>query len=264
MTSKLNIREKVKHILVYLTLLVAFIILRILVQLDTTDALICTALFGLLCYYVCDVLCQLHSTESCQVVNVVCNGEAIANASLLYNTRAKEVSSLGQEKEIPASINSSLSDAAINQSVERENALLELEERKEREEQIEILYAYAIHYIGRFLTAEQRATLHSNIINFVSSEHPELTAVTCAKIGNLKLYDCLHLCHAIGYHSIVKKGGLDIAYFASALFPHYCKGYNERTLAAKLTCSDYPTQIPVADKHEPLADYRVSSQVNIG
>jgi hypothetical protein len=129
-------------------------------------------------------------------------------------------------------------------------------EKEERDRKtIEAIYNYTMHYIGRYLTHEERLLIRENIIIFSFDKDTELYPVVQEKIGDFNLYDITHLCHAIGNHTVTKKNIYQIASFAKACFPAYTKGQHEHSIAAKLTNTDRATTIPVLRRNDPLPDF---------
>ena len=129
-------------------------------------------------------------------------------------------------------------------------------EQKERENKvIEDVFNYAMHYIGKYLTLEQRTLLRNNIIIFSFDIKEELMPVILDRFDDLNIYDITHLCHAIGNHTVSKKNINQIASFAKACFPAYTGGQHEHSIAAKLTNTDRPTRIPVIRRNDPLPDF---------
>ena len=129
-------------------------------------------------------------------------------------------------------------------------------EKEERDRKtIEAIYNYTMHYIGRYLTHEERLLIRENIIIFSFDKDTELYPVVQEKFGDFNLYDITHLCHAIGNHTVTKKNIYQIASFAKACFPAYTKGQHEHSIAAKLTNTDRATTIPVLRRNDPLPDF---------
>ena len=130
---------------------------------------------------------------------------------------------------------------------------------KEREERdlktIDAVFNYTMHYIGRYLTLEERGLLRENIIIFSFDKEEELHPVIENKFGDFNLYDITHLCHAIGNHTVTRKNIYQIASFAKACFPAYTNGQHVHSIAAKLTNTDRATSIPVLRRRDPLPDF---------
>ena len=130
---------------------------------------------------------------------------------------------------------------------------------KEREDKnlktIDAVFNYTMHYIGRYLTLDERALLRENIIIFSFDKDEELHPVIENKFGDFNIYDITHLCHAIGNHTVSKKNIYQIAYFAKACFPAYTNGQHVHSIAAKLTNTDRATIIPVLRRNDPLPDF---------
>ena len=114
---------------------------------------------------------------------------------------------------------------------------------------------YTMHYIGRYLTLEERVLLRENIIIFSFDKEEELHPVIENKFGDFNLYDITHLCHAIGNHTVSRKNIYQIASFAKACFPAYTNGQHMHSIAAKLTNTDRATIIPVLRRNDPLPDF---------
>lgn len=129
-------------------------------------------------------------------------------------------------------------------------------EKEERDRKtIDAIFNYTMHYIGKYLTYEERILIRENIIIFSFNKDAELYPVVQNKFGDFNLYDITHLCHAIGNHTVVKKNIYQIATFAKACFPAYTKGQHEHSIAAKLTNTDRATIIPVLRRNDPLPDF---------
>ena len=130
---------------------------------------------------------------------------------------------------------------------------------KEREEKdlktIDAVFNYTMHYIGRYLTLEERGLLRENIIIFSFDKEEELHPVIENQFGDFNLYDITHLCHAIGNHTVSRKNIYQIASFAKACFPAYTNGQHMHSIAAKLTNTDRATIIPVLRRNDPLPDF---------
>lgn len=145
-----------------------------------------------------------------------------------------------------------------NQSKQNPEHLIIYNEKKEREDKmIDAVFNYTIHYIGKYLTHEQRTVLRHNIIVFSFDLEEELVPVVQEKFDGLNIYDITHLCHAIGNHTVCKKNIHQIALFTKACFPAYTGGQHEHSIAAKLTNTDRPTLIPVIRRTDPLPDFNV-------
>ena len=137
-----------------------------------------------------------------------------------------------------------------------DNHIIILKEREERElKTIDAVFNYTMHYIGRYLTLEERGLLRENIIIFSFDKEEELHPVIENKFGDFNLYDITHLCHAIGNHTVSKKNIYQIASFAKACFPAYTNGQHMHSIAAKLTNTDRATIIPVLRRNDPLPDF---------
>lgn len=129
-------------------------------------------------------------------------------------------------------------------------------EKEERDRKtIDAIFNYTMHYIGKYLTYEERILIRENIIIFSFNKDEELYPVVQNKFGDFNLYDITHLCHAIGNHTVVKKNIYQIATFAKACFPAYTKGQHKHSIAAKLTNTDRATIIPVLRRNDPLPDF---------
>ncbi|MBP3785356.1 MAG: hypothetical protein J6I32_01900 [Bacteroidaceae bacterium] len=137
-----------------------------------------------------------------------------------------------------------------------DNHIIILKEREERElKTIDAVFNYTMHYIGRYLTLEERGLLRENIIIFSFDKEEELHPVIENKFGDFNLYDITHLCHAIGNHTVSRKNIYQIASFAKACFPAYTNGQHMHSIAAKLTNTDRATIIPVLRRNDPLPDF---------
>ena len=137
-----------------------------------------------------------------------------------------------------------------------DNHIIILKEREERElKTIDAVFNYTMHYIGRYLTLEERGLLRENIIIFSFDKEEELHPVIENKFGDFNLYDITHLCHTIGNHTVSRKNIYQIASFAKACFPAYTNGQHMHSIAAKLTNTDRATIIPVLRRNDPLPDF---------
>ena len=130
---------------------------------------------------------------------------------------------------------------------------------KEREESemktIDAVFNYTMHYIGQYLSQDERTLIRENIIIFSFDKDEELQSVMQDKPDDFNLYDITHLCHAIGNHTVTRKNIYQIATFAKACFPAYTKGQHVHSIAAKLTNTDRVTTIPVLHRNDPLPDF---------
>ena len=139
---------------------------------------------------------------------------------------------------------------------ENDDHIIIYKEREERElKTIEAVFNYTMHYIGRYLTLEERTLLKENIIIFSFDRDEEIYPVVQNKFGDFNLYDITHLCHAIGNHTVTRKNIYQIASFAKACFPAYTNGQHVHSIAAKLTNTDRATSIPVLRRSDPLPDF---------
>lgn len=151
----------------------------------------------------------------------------------------------------------------ITESRRQETLQAEQERQRLQEEKalLEHQFQYMMHYLGSYLTAEQSEILKHNLHEFAYSKSPQLQPIiTEQRCGDYKLRDIAHLCHAIGYHTIIKHNGEQIAQFLKASFPAYCVDYSLFTLTKKLTDSDYDQLIPVVQKYEPLPRFEDSAK----
>lgn len=129
-------------------------------------------------------------------------------------------------------------------------------EREERElKTIDAVFNYTMHYIGQYLSQDERTLIRENIIIFSFDKDEELQPVMQDKLDDFNLYDITHLCHAIGNHTVTRKNIYQIATFAKACFPAYTKGQHVHSIAAKLTNTDRVTTIPVLHRNDPLPDF---------
>ena len=134
--------------------------------------------------------------------------------------------------------------------------LIIYKEREEREmKTIDTVFNYTMHYIGQYLSQDERTIIRENIIIFSFDKDEELHPVMQDKLDDFNLYDITHLCHAIGNHTVTRKNIYQIASFAKACFPAYTKGQHVHSIAAKLTNTDRVTTIPVLHRNDPLPDF---------
>lgn len=143
-----------------------------------------------------------------------------------------------------------------HQSPENDSHIVLYKEREERDwKTIDAVFKYTMHYIGQYLTQEERILFRKNIIIFSFDKDAELYPVVKNKFGDFNIYDITHLCHAIGNHTVTKKNIHQIASFAKACFPAYTNGQHVHSIAAKLTNTDRATIIPVLHRNDPLPDF---------
>ena len=137
-----------------------------------------------------------------------------------------------------------------------DNHIIIYKEREERElKTIDAVFNYTMHYIGQYLSRDERSLIRENIIIFSFDKDEELHPVMQDKFDDFNLYDITHLCHAIGNHTVTRKNIYQIATFAKACFPAYTKGQHVHSIAAKLTNTDRVTTIPVLHRNDPLPDF---------
>ena len=137
-----------------------------------------------------------------------------------------------------------------------DNHIIIYKEREERElKTIDAVFNYTMHYIGQYLSRDERSLIRENIIIFSFDKDEELHPVMQDKFDDFNLYDITHLCHAIGNHTVTRKNIYQIASFAKACFPAYTKGQHVHSIAAKLTNTDRVTTIPVLHRNDPLPDF---------
>lgn len=137
-----------------------------------------------------------------------------------------------------------------------DNHIIIYKEREERElKTIDAVFNYTMHYIGQYLSLDERTLIRENIIIFSFDKDEELQPVMQDKLDDFNLYDITHLCHAIGNHTVTRKNIYQIATFAKACFPAYTKGQHVHSIAAKLTNTDRVTTIPVLHRNDPLPDF---------
>lgn len=137
-----------------------------------------------------------------------------------------------------------------------DNHIIIYKEREERElKTIDAVFNYTMHYIGQYLSQDERTLIRENIIIFSFDKDEELHPVMQNKLDDFNLYDITHLCHAIGNHTVTRKNIYQIATFAKACFPAYTKGQHVHSIAAKLTNTDRVTTIPVLHRNDPLPDF---------
>ena len=137
-----------------------------------------------------------------------------------------------------------------------DNHIIIYKEREERElKTIDAVFNYTMHYIGQYLSQDERTLIRENIIIFSFDKEEELHPVIENKFGDFNLYDITHLCHAIGNHTVSRKNIYQIASFAKACFPAYTNGQHMHSIAAKLTNTDRATIIPVLRRNDPLPDF---------
>ena len=164
------------------------------------------------------------------------------------------------KKALTNSINPKETEALIkttNQlSLENDNNILICKEKEERDRKtIEAVFNYTMHYLGKYLSQDERALIQENIIIFSLDKEEELLPVINDKFDDFNIYDITHLCHAIGNHTVTRKNIYQIASFAKACFPAYTKGQHIHSIAAKLTNTDRATTIPVLHRNDPLPDF---------
>ena len=112
-----------------------------------------------------------------------------------------------------------------HQSPENDSHIVLYKEREERDwKTIDAVFNYTMHYIGQYLTQEERILFRKNIIIFSFDKDAELYPVVQNKFGDFNIYDITHLCHAIGNHTVTRKNIHQIASFAKACFPAYTNG----------------------------------------
>jgi hypothetical protein len=141
-------------------------------------------------------------------------------------------------------------------SDEDDGHIIIYKEREERElKTIDAVFNYTMHYIGQYLSRDERSLIRENIIIFSFDKDEELHPVMQDKFDDFNLYDITHLCHAIGNHTVTRKNIYQIASFAKACFPAYTKGQHVHSIAAKLTNTDRVTTIPVLHRNDPLPDF---------
>ena len=139
---------------------------------------------------------------------------------------------------------------------DNDNHIIIYKEREERElKTIDAVFNYTMHYIGQYLSRDERSLIRENIIIFSFDKDEELHPVMQDKLDDFNLYDITHLCHAIGNHTVTRKNIYQIASFAKACFPAYTKGQHVHSIAAKLTNTDRVTTIPVLHRNDPLPDF---------
>ena len=137
-----------------------------------------------------------------------------------------------------------------------DNHIIIYKEREERElKTIDAVFNYTMHYIGQYLSQDERTLIRENIIIFSFDKDEELQPVMQDKLDDFNLYDITHLCHAIGNHTVTRKNIYQIATFAKACFPAYTKGQHVHSIAAKLTNTDRVTTISVLHRNDPLPDF---------
>jgi hypothetical protein len=137
-----------------------------------------------------------------------------------------------------------------------DNHIIIYKEREERElKTIDAVFNYTMHYIGQYLSQDERTLIRENIIIFSFDKDEKLQPVMQDKLDDFNLYDITHLCHAIGNHTVTRKNIYQIATFAKACFPAYTKGQHVHSIAAKLTNTDRVTTIPVLHRNDPLPDF---------
>ena len=149
-----------------------------------------------------------------------------------------------------------LMEETYDLSFENDSHIILSNDREKREwKTIDAVFNYTMHYIGQYLTQEERILIRKNIIIFSFGMDAELYPVVQNKFGDFNIYDITHLCHAIGNHTITRKNIYQIASFTKACFPAYTKGQHIHTIAAKLTNTDRATIIPVLHRNDPLPDF---------
>ena len=137
-----------------------------------------------------------------------------------------------------------------------DNHIIIYKEREERElKTIDAVFNYTMHYIGQYLSRDERSLIRENIIIFSFDKDEELHPVMQDKFDDFNLYDITHLCHAIGNHTVTRKNIYQIATFAKTCFPAYTKGQHVHSITAKLTNTDRVTTIPVLHRNDPLPDF---------
>lgn len=134
---------------------------------------------------------------------------------------------------------------------------IRLKKECEEKECLERLERYALHYLGAFLSDEDKEILLYDIHEFASKEKPKLEPMSLKRIGAYHSYDIFHLCHAIGYHTTRRKLCRDIAVFAYVCFPYYTSDTSVETIEKKLTVKPLfkHSIINVVDRREPLPEF---------
>ena len=79
-------------------------------------------------------------------------------------------------------------------------------------------YRFAMHYIGSYISEEDADNLKWNIKELAYSDKPQFKPVSKNKLGEYVEYDLLHLCHAIGNHTLRNRSIYEIAEFAKQSF----------------------------------------------
>lgn len=210
-------------------------------------ALIALAGESMVCYIGLHNVVQLDVIAS--LLGLVFNSSVL---SFLYcHSFRRVLTGLFKPKEIvmPKETDSHPSD-------EDDGHLIIYKEREERElKTIDAVFNYTMHYIGQYLSQDERTLIRENIIIFSFDKDEELHPVMLDKYNDFNLYDITHLCHAIGNHTVTRKNIYQIATFAKACFPAYTKGQHVHSIAAKLTNTDRVTTIPVLHRNDPLPDF---------
>lgn len=134
---------------------------------------------------------------------------------------------------------------------------IRLKKECEEKECLERIDRYALHYLGAFLSDEDKEILLYDIHEFASKEKPKLKPLSLKRIGAYHSYDIYHLCHAIGYHTTRRKLCRDIAVFAYVCFPYYTSDTSVETIEKKLTVKPLfkHSIIDVVDRREPLTEF---------
>lgn len=103
-------------------------------------------------------------------------------------------------------------------------------------------FRYAMHYIGSFISEEDADNLKWNIKELAYSDNPRFKQVSRNKLGEYVEYDLLHLCHAIGNHTLRNRSIYEIAEFAKQSFQNYFAESSIKSLSKKLTYTEYAKQ----------------------
>ena len=210
-------------------------------------ALIALAGESMVCYIALHNVVQLDVIAS--LLGLVFNSSFLSFLYCHSFRRALAGSISPKETVIPKETDSHPSD-------EDDGQLIIYKEWEERElNTIDAVFNYTMHYIGQYLSQDERSLIRENIIIFSFDKDEELHPVMQDKFDDFNLYDITHLCHAIGNHTVTRKNIYQIATFAKACFPAYTKGQHVHSIAAKLTNTDRVTTIPVLHRNDPLPDF---------
>ena len=134
---------------------------------------------------------------------------------------------------------------------------LELEAAKTLDTQ----FRYVMHYLGNHIKADEQMNLKENFRLMAYEDKIEagktpFKPVCDASLIEFDQKDINHLGHAIGYHTLQHRKGIEIATFLKYSFPKKYVDCELTTIAQKLASNDYSNiRIPLEDKQHPLPFY---------